>query len=276
MLDVYQKLIQAVRLRQFSTNTEVSYLKALKQLYSYYDMSPETLSKNQVQAFLLYLVTERKLGWRSCNLIASGLRFFYRAVMNKSDYDFYIPYARKQETLPDIFTREEIERLLAVITIPKHRMILTAIYSAGLRISEAVNLTINDIDSKNKVICVRQGKNKKDRYVPLSLRLLTELREYWKLYRPQYWLFPGRDQLRHLHIRSVNAMFSSAKAKAGILNGATVHGLRHAFATHLLDAGTDIIDIKQLLGHTSIASTLRYTRISRKRLSAIQSPFDMK
>ena len=155
MPEFYQKLINAIRIRQFSPNTEATYLKALKQLYLYYNISPEDLSKKQVQEFLLYLVTERKLSWKSCNSMACGFRFFYRAVMDKSDYDFYIPYARKQEKLPDILTREEVEGLLSAVVIPKHKMALMAIYSAGLRISEAVNLTINDIDSKNMVICVR-------------------------------------------------------------------------------------------------------------------------
>ena len=275
MPEFHQKLTDAIRIRHFSLNTEITYLSTLKQLYAHYNISPEHLSKQQVQDFLLYLVTERKLSWKTCNTMACGLRFFYRAVMDKSDYVFYIPFARKQQTLPDILTREEVECLLSAVAIPMHKMALTAIYSAGLRISEAVNLTIHDIDSKNGVICVRQGKNKKDRYVPLSSRLLLELRDYWRAYRPTYWLFPGQNPSRPIHVRSVRYIFSAAKAKVGIKNGATVHGLRHAFATHLLEAGTDILDIKQLLGHNSIASTLRYIQISKKRLSTIQSPFDM-
>jgi len=275
MSDPKNMLADAMQIRQFSTHTQRAYQRILGELERYHKKPLNVLSETEIQDFIRHLVLDKKLSWNSCNQAACALRFFYRRVLGQKQYDFYIPYVRKQEKLPHVMSGADIKQLLQAVKIPKHRMVLSLTYSAGLRISEAVKITLNDIDSKNMVVCVRQGKNKKDRYAPLSQNLLIALRQYWKTYRPEYWLFPGREPSHHIHTRTVRTMFSKAKEKAGLVNTSTVHDLRHAFATHLLEAGTDIIHIKQLLGHTSIATTLRYTHISKKTLSAITSPFDM-
>jgi site-specific recombinase XerD len=274
MSQLRQAMIKAMQLRNFSENTQKSYITVIKQLVSYYKRSPVNITEQEAQNYILHLVQEKKLSWSSCNVAVSSIRFFYKAILKKTQENFYLPHAKKEQHLPDILTRDEIKALLIVTKNHKHHAIFMTAYSAGLRVSEITNLTINDIDSQSNVICVRQGKGKKDRYVPLSPRLLAELREYWKLYRPSHWLFPGRDNIQPITRHAVTDAFKKAKIKADIKKNVSVHSLRHSFATHLLEAGTEIVNIKQLLGHSSISSTLRYTRISKQLVSSIASPLD--
>jgi integrase/recombinase XerD len=274
MSQLRQDMINAMQLRNFSENTQKLYVTAIKQLASYYKRSPANITEQEAQNYILYLAKEKNLSWSSCNVAVSSIRFFYKSILKKTQENFYLPLSKKEQHLPDILTRDEIKTLLAVTKNHKHHAIFMTAYSAGLRVSEIAHLTISDIDSQSSVICVRQGKGKKDRYVPLSTRLLNELRQYWKLYRPSHWLFPGRDTLQPITRHAVTDAFNKAKINANITKNVSVHSLRHSFATHLLEAGTDIINIKQLLGHSSISSTLRYTRISKQLVSSIASPLD--
>jgi site-specific recombinase XerD len=204
----------------------------------------------------------------------SSIRFFYQVVLKKAPDHFYLPFSKKPQHLPEILTQDEVKKLLDVTKNHKHHAMFMTVYSAGLRVSEVAHLTVSDIDSKAGVICIRQGKGNKDRYVPLSLRLLDELRLYWKRYKPNHWLFPGRDNQHPMTRAGVRYAFKRSKAKANITKKVSIHSLRHACATHLLEAGTELANIKQLLGHSSINTTLRYARLSKQKMSDIGSPLD--
>lgn len=274
MTHLRQAMIKAMQLRNLSDNTQQAYINAVKQLAMYYKRSPGNITEQEAQDYILYLAKERNLAWSTCNVAVSSIRFFYQVILKQNQENFYLPLSKKQHNLPDILTRDEIKSLLTVTKNPKHHAIFTTVYSTGLRVSEVAHLTINDIDSRSGVICVRQGKGKKDRYVPLSARLLAELRQYWKRYRPAHWLFPGRDMTQAISRHGILDAFTKAKIKAKITKHVSVHSLRHAYATHLLEAGTDLVIIKQLLGHSSISSTLRYTRLSKQLVSGMASPLD--
>ncbi len=274
MSQLRQDMINAMQLRNFSENTQKSYITVIKQFASYYKRSPANITEQEAQNYILYLVKEKKLSWSSCNVVVSGIRFFYKTILKKNQDNFYLPFAKKEQHLPDILTRDEIKTLLSVTKNHKHHAIFMIAYSAGLRVSEIVHLTIKDIDSQANVICVKQGKGKKDRYVPLSPILLAELRQYWKRYKPSHWLFPGCDSRKPMTRDGAGDAFKKAKIKAHITKNVSIHSLRHSCATHMLENGTDIMNIKQLLGHSSISSTLRYTRISKQRVSNIPSPLD--
>jgi site-specific recombinase XerD len=274
MTQLRQAMIQAMELRQFSKHTQEAYIRSIKQLSIYYKRSPDNITEDEVQAYILYLAKERNLSWNTCNTTVSSVRFFNKAILKKQHDTFYLPFAKKQQCIPDIFTKEEIRLFFDTIKRPKYRALFMTIYSAGLRVSEAVNLTIHDIDSQGGVICVRQGKGKKDRYVPLPIRLLTTLREYWKISKAEHWLFSGFDKTKPYSVRGVQHAFNRIKEKAGITKKVTVHSLRHSFATHMLEAGTNIVSIKQILGYSSINSTLRYTRFSKEIVRHLPSPIE--
>ena len=244
MTPLRQAMIQAMQVRNFSVNTQQAYINAIKQLAVYYQRSPEHITEQETQHYILYLAKEKKLAWSTCNVIVSGIRFFYKTILKKNQENFYLPHAKKPYHLPDILTKDEIKALFNVTKNPRHSAIFMTAYSAGLRVSEIIHLTITDIDSQSGVICVREGKGKKDRYVPLSPRLLTELRHYWKAYRPAHWLFPGRDAIKPISRHAVSDAFDKAKRKARITKKVSIHSLRHAFATHLLEAGTELFNIK--------------------------------
>ena len=274
MSQLRQSMIKAMQIRNFADNTQYAYVNAIKQLAAYYKRSPANITEQEAQDFILYLAKERKLSWATCNLAVSSIRFFYKVILKKAYDNFYLPCSKMPYHLPDLLNKAEIKNLFAATKNHKHHAIFMTVYSTGLRVSEVAHLTIKDIDSQSGVICVRQGKGKKDRYVPLSVRLLSELRQYWKMYKPSYWLFPGRDANKPITRHGVQDAFKKAKEKANITKKVSIHSLRHAFATHLLESGTDITNIKQLLGHSSINTTLRYARLSKKLIHDIGSPLD--
>jgi site-specific recombinase XerD len=261
--------------RGMSVRTREAYLGAVAQLAKYYRRSPDRIGEQEVQQYLLYLIQERKLAWSSCNVAAQGMRFFYRVTLKKSEAQFAIPHARQPQKLPQILAREEIEVLFQKTINPKHRAILMVAYGAGLRLNEICHLQVNDIDSERMTIRVEQGKGAKDRYTLLSPRLLAELRRYWVAYRPKEWLFTARDPERPIYDQTVQRIFYAAKDRAGIKKECGIHGLRHAFATHLLEAGVDIHTIQRLMGHGHISSTLRYFHLARKHLAGTTSPLEL-
>jgi site-specific recombinase XerD len=262
--------------RGMSVRTRESYLAAVAGLAKYYGRSPEQVSEAEVQRYLLHLIEERKLAWSSCNIAVSGLRFVYHITLKRTETQFAIARARQPQKLPQILSREEIARLIELTANPKHRALLMSAYGAGLRLSELCRLKVGDIDSSRMTIRVEQGKGAKDRYTLLSARLLAELRRYWIAYRPQLWLFTGtRDRERPISDHSVQRLFYAAKARAGITKECGIHGLRHAFATHLLEAGVDVHTIQRLMGHGHISSTLRYFHLADKHLAATASPLDL-
>jgi len=261
--------------RGMSVRTREAYLGAVAQLAKYYRRRPDRISEQEVQQYLLHLIQERKLAWSSCNVAAQGLRFFYRVTLKKSEAQFVIPHARQPQKLPQILAREEVAALLRQTINPKHRAILMVAYGAGLRLNEIRHLKVSDIDSARMTLRVEQGKGAKDRYTLLSPRLLAELRGYWKAYRPAHWLFPGKDPVHPVSDNTVQRIFEAARVRARIVKKCGIHGLRHAFATHLLEAGVDIHTIQRLMGHGHISSTLRYFHLARKHLAGTPSPLEL-
>ena len=263
-------------LRGMSERTRESYLAAVAGLAKYYNRSPDQVSEVEVQRYLLHLIEERKLAWSSCNIAVSGLRFVYHTTLKRREAQFDIPRARAPQKLPQILAREEIARLIELTLNAKHRAILMSAYGAGLRVSELCHLKVGDIDSARMTIRVEQGKGAKDRYTLLSPRLLRELRRYWVGERPKEWLFSAtRDVNQPINTSTAQKIFYAAKRRAGIGKDCGIHGLRHAFATHLLEAGVDIHTIQRLMGHGHISSTLRYFHLADKHLAATASPLDL-
>jgi integrase/recombinase XerD len=229
--------------------------------------------REDVRAFQVHLVAAG-ISWPALNQTVCALRFLYGVTLGHAEIPERIAYAREPQKLPVVLGTDEVVRFLEAVPGLKHRVALTTAYAAGLRAAEVAGLKIADIDSGRMVIRVEQGKGRKDRYVMLSPQLLGILRAYWRLARPQHCLFPGRDQARPLQPTALHAACRSACAAAGLDKRVTVHTLRHSFATHLLENGTDIRIIQVLLGHSNLSSTARYTRVSNGLIAKTQSPLD--
>ena len=261
--------------RGMAVRTREAYLGAVAGLAKHYGRRPDRIGEKEVQNYLLHLIEQRKLAWSSCNVVAQGLKFFYRVTLKRSEAQFGIPTARQPQKLPQILAREEVARLIDLTAHPKHRAILMTTYGAGLRLNELCHLKLGDIDSSRMTLRVEQGKGAKDRYTLLSPRLLAELRRYWASYRPKVWLFTTRDGEHPISDATVQKIFYAAKRRAGITKQCGIHSLRHAFATHLLEAGVDIHTIQRLMGHGHISSTLRYFHLARKHLAGTPSPLEL-
>jgi site-specific recombinase XerD len=261
--------------RGMSIRTREAYLGAVAGLVKYYGRRPDRITQQEVQNYLLYLIEQRKLAWSSCNVVFQGLKFFYRVTLKRSAAQFDIPRARQPQKLPAILSREEVAVLIEKTANPKHRAILMTAYGAGLRLNEICHLRVSDIDSKRLMIRVEQGKGAKDRYTLLSPRLLAELRRYWLYHRPKEWLFTRAHSARPIGEETVHRIYHAAKARAGIVKEGGIHSLRHAFATHLLEAGVDIHTIQRLMGHGHISTTMRYFHLARKHLAKTPSPLEL-
>ncbi|TCV82689.1 tyrosine-type recombinase/integrase [Sulfurirhabdus autotrophica] len=262
-------------LRGMSPRTRESYLYVVKGLAKHYHKSPDTLSEQDIQNYLLYLIEERKLAWSSCNIVVQGLKFFYYTTLRRDRMALIIPRRRAPSKLPEMLSREEIIALFEAATHPKHRLLLMTAYSAGLRVSELVRLRITDIDPNQMTIRVEQGKGAKDRYTVLSKQLLVELRKYWKRERPAIWLFPATHTPDEpMNAETAQKIFYRCKQRAGITKRCGIHSLRHAFATHLLEEGTDLHRIQRLLGHGQLSTTMRYFHLAQSNLMQTQSPLE--
>lgn len=275
MSPLREKMIKEMKIRRFAENTQRAYITAVAQLANFYQKSPALLNHEQVQEYLLHLSEKRKLEWSSCNVAASAIRFFYNETLNDHNVRFTIPPRKMQAKLPHILSHEELERLFNAESNVKHRSMLMATYAAGLRVSELVRLKPIHIESDRMLIRIEQGKGNKDRYTILSKRLLSELRNYWKVYRPKIWLFPSKNTNKQMSTKNAWRVYDKARRKAGLQRGKGIHTLRHCFATHLLESGVDLRTIQTMMGHGSIKTTMIYLQISRKRLTSIKSPFDL-
>lgn len=270
------KLIDAMQLRRFSPKTQQAYLAAVASLTRYYHLSPDQITPDKIQAYLLHLTVERGLSWSSCNVAVSAFRFFYVEVLGWQRVNLPIPPRKKPTRLPEVLSRQELDRLFACAYPPRNRLLLMTTYAAGLRVSEVVKLKPSDIDSSRMMIGVEQAKGSKDRYSILSTRLLEELRLYWKLYKPRIWLFPAsRDPNRKMDIGCAQKSYYEAKGRAGITRGHGIHTLPHCFATHLLEGGVDLRTIQTLMGHSSITTTQRYLQVRRHLLDSNQTRLDL-
>lgn len=274
MGELRTRMINAMTLRRFSPRTQESYLAAVAGLAKYSKQSPDKLDAEKIQAYLLHLSVERGLSWSSSNVAISGLRFFYVETLGWEQVKLPLPPRRKPSKLPEILSRAELERLFASAALPHHRVLLMTTYAAGLRLSEVCRLKVRDIESQRMMIRVEQGKGSKDRYTILSPRLLEELRQYWKMYRPTLYLFANKDGQRPIHDGHAQKIYYLAKQRAGIIRGHGIHTLRHCFATHLLEAGVDLRTIQTLMGHSSITTTMRYLQVRSQSLTAQRDRLD--
>ncbi len=274
MTSLRQRMIEDLRIRNLSEETQKSYVNRIADFARYFGRSPEEMGLEEIRAWQVHLVEERRVAWSTLNTAVCALRFLYRTTLGKDWSIDHIPFAKREEKLPVIPSPREVRRLLAAATTTKHRAMLMVAYSAGLRVSEVARLRVEDIDSERGVIHVRHTKSRKDRLVPLSPRLLEELRIYWRAHKPRTFLFPGRDPHRPITRGTIGQACRRALRKAGLTKRITPHTLRHAFATHLLEAGVDLRTIQLLLGHSSLRITLRYTHISKTRICSIRTPLD--
>lgn len=269
-----ERMTNALQLRRLAPKTQDAYLRAVTGLSKHYKKSPDEIKLKEVEDYLVYLLQERKLSWSTCDQCASGLEFFYRAVMKQTRVQFKLPRRRHEQKLPEILNKIELKRLFGRVRDLKHRMVMMTAYAGGLRVSEVLGLKVSDIDSQRMLIRVTHAKGNKDRYTVLSLRLLEQLRIYWQRVRPQEWLFPGKNKAQPLRAASVQKMFVQVKRRARIAKTGGMHMLRHAFATHLLEAGVESHTIQRLLGHRYLQTTCRYMRVRPERMSHIRSPLD--
>jgi integrase/recombinase XerD len=269
------RMIEEMKLRNFSAATQKSYLYAVTRLTKHYKRPPDQLDKEQIRAYLVHLTVEKKLSPNTMTGQISGLRFFYNETLGWDETKLFIPPRKKSSPLPEVFSPSEVVRLIDGARGLKQRVLLMTAYSAGLRVGELVNLKITDIDAARMTLRVKQGKGGKDRYAILSQNLLIELRKYWKRYRPSIWLFPNRTKNGPLSRNEAWHIFNQAKKRAGIKKGRGIHTLRACFATHLLQAGVDLRSIQFLLGHSSILSTQRYLRLQPQNMGSTVSPLDM-
>ena len=276
MTPLRQRMTDDMTVRGLAENTKKSYLNSVGGLARHYRRSPDRISAPEVQHYLIHLHEQKGLTWQSCNCVRHGVRFLYRITLGLPDPHFYLPGAKTPFTLPQILNRNELVRLFTVTTNRKHRALLMTAYAAGLRASELGRLQLSDIDSERMCLRVDQGKGNKDRYVPLSPRLLEELREYWRRHRPRHWLFPSGLRSRPMMTRAGPAhIYKAAKDKAGIDKPGGIHTLRHCYATGLLEAGVELHVIQRRLGHSSIRSTMRYLHLAHDKTSATPSPLDL-
>ena len=273
MSPLRRRMIEDMTVRNLSPATQRSYVYAVAKFSRHFGRSPDRLCLEDVRAFQVHLVATG-ISWPALHQTVCALRFFYGVTLGHGDIPERIAYAREPRKLPVVLNADEVGRLLEAVPSLKVRTALTTAYAAGLRASEAVGLKIADIDSGRMVIRVEHGKGSKARYVMLSAQLLGILRTYWRLARPKQWLFPGRDETKPIDVQVLHAACRSACTAAGLAKRARVHTLRHSFATHLLENGTDIRIIQVLLGHCSLSTTARYTQVSNDLIRRTQSPLD--
>lgn len=274
MTPLRRRMLEDMRVRNLARKTQIAYITQVARFAKYFGKSPELLGPQEVRAYQVYLVEEKHVSWSLFNQTACALRFLYCVTLGKDWAIEHIAFPRQERKLPVALSLGEVTRFLDAVTNLKHRAILMTAYAAGLRSSEVVKLRVGDIDSQRMVIHIRQAKGHKDRYVMLSPKLLELLRAYWKVVRPKVWLFPGSRPSHPIDITGVQRAAHRAGLEAGLSKRVTVRALRHSFATHLLEAGTDVRTIQVLLGHRSLQTTARYTHVSAKTICATQSPLD--
>jgi site-specific recombinase XerD len=269
-------MTEDMQVRNLSNHTQSSYVLQVSQFARHFKKSPDLLGPEEIRSYQVYLTNEKKLSPGSINVSASALRFFYRITLKKEwEFEQTIPVPKVPKKLPVVLSPDEVRHFLGCVENIKHHTILTTCYAAGLRISEALHLKPASIDRQRMVIRVEQGKGQKDRYVMLSPKLLTSLEDYWRAARPKEWLFPGDIPGQPLSRDAVGLACHAAQRRSGLNKLVTPHSLRHAFAVHLLEAGTDLRTIQLLLGHRSLATTAQYLRIATSQVCATASPLDL-
>jgi site-specific recombinase XerD len=274
MTPLRRRMTEDLILHDLSPKTSRRYIKWVADFAQYFHTSPEQLGPEHVRSFLLHLIQERKVSWNIHKEARLALQFLYRVTLGREEVVERVAHPKAPKTLPVVLSQDEMARFLDALKNPKHRAVLMTAYAGGLRLSEVARLRVENIDSACMVIHIRQGKAHKDRDVMLSPRLLAVLREYWKLQRPRPYLFPGRHPDRPISVRTVQMACERALEASGLSKHVHMHTLRHSFATHLLESGTDLRTIQVLLGHHSLSTTARYLHITTAALKSTRSPFD--
>jgi site-specific recombinase XerD len=268
-------MIEDMQIRNLTLNTQRVYIANVFRFACHFRKSPDLLGPPEIRTYLLHLTRERRLAASSIIVTVSALRFFYMVTLKRPwVVEDDIPAGHQGRKLPVVLSKAEVARFLGAVDNLKHRMVLTVCYATGLRISEAVRLTPAAIDSKRMVIRVEQGKGRKDRYVMLPPTLLDMLRDYWKRTHPGEWLFPGRSPGQPVHPLTINLTCREVARQCGIGKPVAPHALRHAFAVHLLEAGTDLRTIQLLLGHRNLSTTAQYLMIATSTVCATASPLE--
>jgi integrase/recombinase XerD len=275
MSPLRRRMIEDMQIRNLAAHTQRVYVEQLIRFARYFRRSPEYLGPTEIRMYLIYLTQERRLSASSIIVTVSALRFFYTVTLKRPwTVENDIPTSRKAKKLPVVLSQDEVRRFLGAVDNLKHRVILTVCYATGLRISEAVRLKPAAIDSQRMVIRVDQGKGHKDRYVMLPPKLLAILRDYWKRTHPGEWLFPGDRVGQPISPLTIGHICRQVRLRCGIGKPITPHSLRHAFAVHLLEAGTDLRTIQLLLGHRNLGTTARYLMIATSQVCATTSPLE--
>jgi len=274
MTPLRRRMIQDMQLRGFAPGTQQTYIKGVKALAKHYGQSPDQLTEEQIRQFFLHLTQTRRLARSTVRVYLYAIKFLFRRTLKRRWPVFELMRVRKSKKLPVVLSPDEVRQLLAHIRRPAAGMVAILLYSCGLRVSEAVRLQAKHIDSKRRVVCVRNGKGNKDRYVPLPNRTLQLLRAYWLEHRPRTWLFPAHDGSHPLGGGRVRACIKAAAAECGITKVVGCHTLRHTYATHLLEAGFDLRVISGLLGHRCLQTTARYAHLTQRAIASVQARID--
>jgi site-specific recombinase XerD len=274
MTTLRQRMIADMQVRHLSPRTIRTYVDHVAKFAAFFHKSPDLLGPDEIRRYQIYLVQEKQVGWSSFNQCVCALRFLYRITLGKDWAISQIPFPKPERSLPVVLSLSEVQQFLHSITSLKYRAVLMTAYAAGLRISEVTSLRVSDIDSKRMLIRVRQGKGRKDRYLMLSPALLSMLRLYWQAARPSDYLFPSRKPNLPISLTAVQKACRRAGRDSGLEKHVTVRMLRHCFATHLLEAGTNIRVIQMLLGHSSVHTTEIYAHVSPQSVQLTASPLD--
>jgi integrase/recombinase XerD len=275
MTPLRQRMIEDMRVRNLSPNTQQLYIDRVAKFAQYFGKSPELLGPEDIRTYQVYLINQKRASSSMLQQTVCALRFLYRNTLGKEWTLQYIPFPKQEKKLPVVLSQDEISRFFESLPNLKHRAFLMTAYATGLRVSEVASLRVADIDSQRMMIRIEQGKGWKDRYVMLSPNLLEVLRAYWKVARPKDWLFPGRPPIRPITRECIHQVCVKAAAVAGLTKRVSVRALRHAFATHLLESGANIRVIQILLGHRSLRTTARYTHVSAATICSTCSPLDL-
>jgi site-specific recombinase XerD len=263
MTELRRRMQEDLQLAGFAVKTQKSYIDAVQRLARHYKRSPDLLTEEDIRRFFLYLVNDRKSARSTVTIYLCGIKFFYETTLKRTWNIFDLVRPRPVKKLPVVLSANEVRTILSVVRKPMVRMALTIIYSCGLRVSEAARLKVEDIDGERCLLWVRNSKGGKDRCVPLSEQTLSQLRTFWRTTRTKKWFFPGKLG-EPINIATLQGAFKAALRESGITKRASVHTLRHSFATHLLECGVDIRIIQKILGHGSITTTCVYTHLTDK------------
>lgn len=277
MGEIRDKMLADLTIGGYSEGTCKVYLQYAAQYVRHFRRPPTEMGADEVRAFLLHMVVERKLSRETVRIARASLRFLYGVTLNRPVEVAWIPVPRHQKRLPEVLSGSEVEKLLGAVRSVRYRTVLETMYSGGLRISEACKLHVEDVDSRRGVLRVR-GKGDRERITLLSARLLEHLREYWQEQRPgrgEAWLFPGMQRRNFLSPDSVRTVFRKAATEADLSRKVKPHCLRHSFATHLIELGVDVTVVQMLLGHKSLVTTEKYVHVSTEQLLRTRSPFDL-